>query len=82
MGLALVAAARDAGLRIALLDACYLSSGFGAAPEGVQARFTDGTRAPVGSNASRTCRVTGALAARTSSSERPSTRSGPSRATT
>ncbi len=43
MGLAVVAAARDAGLRITLLDACYLSSGFGAAPEGVQRRFSDGT---------------------------------------
>jgi formiminoglutamate deiminase len=42
MGEALVAAARQAGLRIALLDACYLSSGFGASPEGVQRRFTDG----------------------------------------
>lgn len=41
MGLALVEAARDAGLRIALLDTCYLSSGFGAPPEGVQIRFTD-----------------------------------------
>ena len=29
MGLALVRAARDAGIRIALLDTCYLSSGFG-----------------------------------------------------
>ncbi len=36
MGLAVVAAARDAGLRIALLDTCYLSSGFGAPPLGVQ----------------------------------------------
>jgi formiminoglutamate deiminase len=43
MGLALVSAARDAGLRIALLDTCYLSSGFGAAPRGVQLRFSDGT---------------------------------------
>ena len=43
MGLALVAAARDAGLRVALLDTCYLSSGFGAAPEGVQARYSDGS---------------------------------------
>jgi formiminoglutamate deiminase len=42
MGEALVAAAREAGLRIALLDVCYLSSGFGAAPEGVQRRFSDG----------------------------------------
>ncbi len=43
MGEALIAAARAAGLRIALLDTCYLSSGFGAAPEGVQRRFSDGT---------------------------------------
>ncbi len=42
MGEALIAAARQAGLRIALLDACYLSSGFGAPPEGVQRRFSDG----------------------------------------
>ena len=41
MGRALISAARDAGLRITLLDACYLSSGFGAAPEGVQVRFSD-----------------------------------------
>jgi formiminoglutamate deiminase len=43
MGRAVVAAARDAGLRITLLDACYLSSGFGAAPDGVQRRFSDGS---------------------------------------
>jgi formiminoglutamate deiminase len=42
MGEALVAAARHVGIRIALLDACYLSSGFGAPPEGVQHRFSDG----------------------------------------
>jgi len=42
MGEALVAAARDAGIRIALLDTCYVSSGFGAPPEGVQRRFSDG----------------------------------------
>ncbi len=42
MGLALVEAARDTGIRIALLDACYLASGFGTAPEGVQRRFSDG----------------------------------------
>lgn len=39
---AVVAAAREAGVRIALLDTCYLSSGFGAPPEGVQRRFSDG----------------------------------------
>jgi formiminoglutamate deiminase len=42
MGLALVAAARDAGLRITLLDTCYLSAGFGSPPQGVQLRFSDG----------------------------------------
>ncbi|WP_418058885.1 formimidoylglutamate deiminase [Pimelobacter simplex] len=42
MGNALLAAARDAGIRITLLDTLYLSSGFGAAPEGVQRRFSDG----------------------------------------
>ncbi|PVG84345.1 formimidoylglutamate deiminase [Nocardioides gansuensis] len=41
MGLALVQAAREAGIRITLLDACYLSSGFGAPPEGVQRRYAD-----------------------------------------
>ncbi len=45
MGLALVAAATDAGIRITLLDTCYLSAGFGAAPEGVQRRFSDGDAA-------------------------------------
>ena len=45
MGHALVAAARDAGLRIALFDTCYLSAGFGREPEGVQRRFSDGDAA-------------------------------------
>jgi formiminoglutamate deiminase len=42
MGLALVEAARDAGIRIALLDTCYLAAGIGAEPEGVQRRYSDG----------------------------------------
>ncbi len=42
MGRALLAAADDAGIRIRLLDACYLAAGFGRAPEGVQRRFSDG----------------------------------------
>lgn len=42
MGHALIRAARDAGLRITLLDTCYLSSGFGAPVEGVQVRYSDG----------------------------------------
>ncbi|HET7172754.1 MAG TPA: formimidoylglutamate deiminase [Nocardioidaceae bacterium] len=43
MGEAVIAAATDAGLRIALLDTCYLSAGFGAPPEGVQIRYHDGS---------------------------------------
>jgi len=41
-GQALIAAARDVGIRIALLDTCYLAAGFGRDPEGVQRRFSDG----------------------------------------
>jgi formiminoglutamate deiminase len=41
MGHALVAAAREAGIRIALLDTAYLSSGFGKPVEGVQVRYAD-----------------------------------------
>ncbi|MDN5894208.1 MAG: formimidoylglutamate deiminase [Nocardioides sp.] len=43
MGRALIAAAGDAGIRIALLDACYLAAGIGKPPEGVQRRYCDGT---------------------------------------
>jgi formiminoglutamate deiminase len=43
MGLALVEAAREAGVRIALLDTCYLAAGIGRPAEGVQLRFSDGT---------------------------------------
>jgi formiminoglutamate deiminase len=41
MGRALVDAAREAGIRIALLDTCYLAGGIGAPLEGVQTRFGD-----------------------------------------
>ncbi len=41
MGRALLAAARDAGLRITLLDACYLESAPGRPPVGAQVRFAD-----------------------------------------
>ena len=34
---------RDAGLRIVLIDACYLEGGIGRALEGVQLRFGDGS---------------------------------------
>jgi formiminoglutamate deiminase len=41
MGQALVEAAREAGIRVTLLDTCYLSSGFGEPPQGVQVRYAD-----------------------------------------
>ncbi|AXK37365.1 formimidoylglutamate deiminase [Streptomyces armeniacus] len=43
MGHALIAAATEAGIRITLLDTCYLSAGFGKAPGTHQLRFSDGT---------------------------------------
>ncbi|POX50556.1 formimidoylglutamate deiminase [Streptomyces sp. Ru71] len=43
MGEALIAAAAEAGIRITLLDTCYLSAGFGTAPNAHQLRFSDGT---------------------------------------
>ena len=42
MGEALIAAARDVGLRICLLDTCYLAAGFDQGTDGVQRRFDDG----------------------------------------
>ena len=43
MGGALVAAAAEAGVRITLLDACYLHGGIGEPPAGAQERFSDGS---------------------------------------
>ncbi|WP_207957614.1 formimidoylglutamate deiminase [Streptomyces sp. YIM 98790] len=43
MGEALIAAAAEAGIRITLLDTCYLAGGFGRPPIGPQLRFSDGT---------------------------------------
>jgi formiminoglutamate deiminase len=43
MGGALIAAAREAGVRITLLDACYLHGGIGEPPGGAQQRFSDGS---------------------------------------
>ncbi len=43
MGLALLDAAAQVGMRIALLDTCYLAAGIGRPPEGVQQRFCDGS---------------------------------------
>ena len=60
-GDALLAAAADAGIRITLLDTCYLTGGFGEPLEGPQLRFGDGdaerwaarTAALAGSDAAR-----------------------------
>ncbi len=41
MGRALLAAADEVGLRIRLLDTCYLAAGFGEPPTGVQIRYAD-----------------------------------------
>ncbi|WET80773.1 formimidoylglutamate deiminase [Amycolatopsis sp. QT-25] len=43
MGEALRQAARDAGIRLALLDTCYLAGGIGVEPDEVQRRFSDGS---------------------------------------
>lgn len=40
---ALADAAAEAGVRLTLLDTCYLSGGFGFPPEGAQLRFSDGS---------------------------------------
>jgi formiminoglutamate deiminase len=48
MGEALIEAAAQAGIRITLLDTCYLSAGFGAPPERHQLRFSDGDAAAWG----------------------------------
>ncbi|RCG30802.1 formimidoylglutamate deiminase [Sphaerisporangium album] len=42
MGHALIEGARDAGIRITLLDACYITAGIGAPLDGTQLRFGDG----------------------------------------
>jgi formiminoglutamate deiminase len=43
MGRTLISAARDAGIRITLLDTCYLHGGFGRELDVVQQRFGDGS---------------------------------------
>jgi len=42
MGRAMIEAAEEAGIRITLLDACYLHGGIGEEPNEVQRRFSDG----------------------------------------
>ena len=43
MGVALATAADEVGIRLTLLDTCYLAAGIGRPAEGVQARFDDGS---------------------------------------
>ncbi|MEU8638002.1 formimidoylglutamate deiminase [Amycolatopsis sp. NPDC048633] len=43
MGEALRQAAADAGIRLTLLDTCYLAGGIGVEPDEVQRRFSDGS---------------------------------------
>jgi formiminoglutamate deiminase len=43
MGHALIQAAAEAGIRITLIDACYLHGGIDTPPEGAQLRFSDRT---------------------------------------
>jgi formiminoglutamate deiminase len=43
MGKTVIEAAREAGIRITLLDTCYLHGGIGREPKGTQLRFSDGT---------------------------------------
>lgn len=43
MAAALADAALETGIRLTILDTCYLSAGFGLPPEGIQRRFSDGT---------------------------------------
>jgi formiminoglutamate deiminase len=45
LGRGLISAAGEAGIRITLLDACYLHGGIGVAPNDVQRRFSDGDAA-------------------------------------
>ena len=47
-GEALIAAAADAGIRITLLDACYLAGGIGQELQGPQLRFGDSDAESVG----------------------------------
>jgi formiminoglutamate deiminase len=43
MGRVLIAAAADAGIRLTLIDSCYLHGGIGQPADGAQRRFSDGS---------------------------------------
>jgi len=68
MTAALFAAAAEAGVRITVLDACYLENGPGRPAEGVQLRFSDGDAA---SWAERAATVTPPQGARTGAAPTP-----------
>ncbi|MHB1928721.1 MAG: formimidoylglutamate deiminase [Acidimicrobiales bacterium] len=53
MGEAVVEAAARAGIRITLLDTCYLAGGIGREPDAVQRRFSDGDAAAWAARADR-----------------------------
>ena len=78
MGKALLSAAREAGIRITLLDTCYLAGGLTAGGhlplDEVQQRFCDGTRRRLGGAGGRPLRTT-----TRPGSARPCTRCGPCR---
>jgi formiminoglutamate deiminase len=61
MGLALIEAASRAGIRITLLDTCYLSSGFGEPPRGAQVRYDDGHAEAWAERVSKLPETSGAL---------------------
>ncbi len=52
---ALIAAAAEAGIRITLLDTCYLAAGFGEPAAGPQLRFSDGDARGAGRRAPERC---------------------------
>ena len=71
----MIAAAREAGIRITLLDTCYLHGGFGEPLNPVQERFSDGRRRGLGRARRRARRPSRARAsARRSTACGPSTR--------
>jgi len=63
MGEALIAAAGDAGIRLTLLDTCYLAGGVGTALEPVQRRFSDGDAATWAARVDRLAAATAGSAA-------------------
>ena len=62
MGVALAAAANEAGIRITLLDTCYLHGGIGVGPNQTQQRFSDGDALSWAARASATSSLEAATA--------------------